>query len=70
MDQKLENLEKVGKERKLKSIAMNGVKSGKKDKVENIMMDGGKTGKVGRLENANLTRTCGVKVWRDCASQS
>ena len=39
---------KDGKEQKLKSIVMNGVKSGKGDKVKNVVLDGVKTGKVGK----------------------
>ena len=42
---------KVGREQKLKSIVMNGVKSGKEDEVKNVVMNEVKTGKVGKLEN-------------------
>ena len=49
--QKLENLEKVGREQKLNNIVMDGVKSGKGEKVKSVVMNGVKTGKVGKLEN-------------------
>ena len=45
---------KVGREQKLKSIVMDGVKSGKEDKVKNVVMDEVKTGKVGKLENCKI----------------
>ena len=45
---------KVGKEQKLKSIVMDGVKSGKGDKVKNVVTDGVKTGKVGKSENCKI----------------
>ena len=54
MDQKLESLEKVGREQKLKSIVMDGVKSSKEDKVRNVVMDGvkfGKSWKIGKLQH-------------------
>ena len=42
---------KVGREQKLKSIVMDGVKSGEEDKVKNVVMDGVRTGNVGKLKN-------------------
>ena len=45
---------KVGREQKLKSIVMNGVKSGKGDKVKNGVMVEVKTGKVRRLEDCKI----------------
>ena len=62
MDQKLERLEKLTENKKLKSIVMDGVKSGKEDKVKNVVMDGVKTGKVGKLQNCNSTDAEGEKL--------
>ena len=54
MDQKLENLEKLAENKKLKSIVMDGVRSGKEDQVKNVVMDEVKSEKVGKLENCKM----------------
>ena len=42
---------KVGREQKLKSIVMKGVRSEKENMVKNVVMNRVKSGKVGKLEN-------------------
>ena len=49
MDGEVGEFGKVGREQKLKSVVMDGVKSEKWDKVKNVVMDGVKPGKVGKL---------------------
>ena len=55
---------------KVENVVMGGSKVGKENILKTIVMNGVKIGKVGNWKITELTRRCGAKLGRDCASQS
>ena len=65
---KIGKFRKIERQQNLKSIVLDGVRSGEEDEVKNVVMDGVKKWKSWTI--AKLTRRCGAKARRDCASRS